>query len=84
MRPPWRGTSSAGPEAAERSEIALDKAIASIKSNPIMFPLCDVRHRLVLLKRYPYSLIYRVDGDSVKIIAVAHSRRRRRYWTGRD
>jgi plasmid stabilization system protein ParE len=72
------------PQAAERFEIAFDKAIASIKSNPTMFPLCDDRHRLVLLNRYPYSLVYRVDGDSVKVVAVAHSKRRLRYWSGRE
>lgn len=71
-------------QAAERFEIAFGKAIAMTKSNPTMFPLCDDRHRLVLLNRYPYSLVYRVDGESVIVVAVAHSKRRSRYWSGRE
>jgi plasmid stabilization system protein ParE len=71
------------PQAAERFVIAFDDAIKAIRSNPTMFPLCDVVHRFVLMKRYPYSVVYRVDGDAVCVIAVAHSKRRLGYWEGR-
>jgi plasmid stabilization system protein ParE len=72
------------PHAAERFEAAFDQAIEYIKSHPTMFPLCDDRHRFVLLQRYPYRLVYRVDGETVKVIAVVHSRRRPRFWSGRE
>jgi toxin ParE1/3/4 len=72
------------PQAAERFEAAFDDAIGFIKTNPTILPLCDDRHRFVLLKRYPYSLVYRVTGESAKIVAVAHSKRRTRYWSGRE
>jgi plasmid stabilization system protein ParE len=35
------------------------------------------------LKRFPYTLICRIEGDSVKVIAVAHQSRRPGYWGGR-
>jgi toxin ParE1/3/4 len=72
------------PQAAERFERAFDQAIDFITANPTMFPLCDERHRFVMLKRYPYGLVYRVDGESVKVIAVAHSKRLPRLWSGRE
>ncbi|MDB5803191.1 MAG: parE2 [Betaproteobacteria bacterium] len=33
-----------------------------------------------LLKRYPYSVIYRLEESHVTIVAVAHHRRRPGYW----
>jgi toxin ParE1/3/4 len=71
------------PQAAERFEVAFDRALTSIRSNPTVFPLCDDRHRFVLLNRYPYCLVYRVDGESVRVIAVVHSKRRPDSWSGR-
>jgi plasmid stabilization system protein ParE len=40
--------------------------------------------RRFVLPRFPYSLIYRhLGADEVRILAVAHQKRRPRYWTGR-
>jgi plasmid stabilization system protein ParE len=71
------------PKAARRFEIAFDKTIEAIGVQPTMFPLCDDRHRFVTLKRYPYSLIYSVHGETAIVIAVAHAKRRPGYWSGR-
>ena len=39
--------------------------------------------RIVYLKQFPFSVIFReVDGDA-QILAVAHKRRRPDYWLGR-
>ena len=71
------------PQATDRFEAAFDEAVESIQSHPLMFPRCDEVHRYVSLRRFPYSLIYRVDRDFATILAVAHSRRRAGYWAGR-
>ena len=34
--------------------------------------------------RFPYYVIYRSVGDSLVVLAVAHERRRPRYWSGRS
>jgi toxin ParE1/3/4 len=39
--------------------------------------------RRVLLKIFPYQLIYRVDGDEIRVFAVAHIRRRPGHWRRR-
>jgi hypothetical protein len=39
--------------------------------------------RRVLLKIFPYQLIYRVDGDEIRVFAVAHVRRRPGHWRRR-
>ncbi|MCC7258312.1 MAG: type II toxin-antitoxin system RelE/ParE family toxin [Gammaproteobacteria bacterium] len=35
------------------------------------------------LRRFPFALIYRIDGDRLRILAVAHRRRRPGYWSER-
>jgi plasmid stabilization system protein ParE len=39
-------------------------------------------HRLSLVK-YPFTIVYRVRGDDVEIVAVAHQSRRPGYWSDR-
>jgi len=39
--------------------------------------------RFMVLDRFPFSIVYRHNTDSITIIAIAHHRRRPRYWAGR-
>jgi plasmid stabilization system protein ParE len=40
--------------------------------------------RRVLLGRFPYAVVYReVSPEEIEIIALAHYRRRPKYWAGR-
>lgn len=45
-------------------------------------PMAASRRRM-LVRRFPYTIVYRQDGDSVLIVAVAHQSRRPGYWRGR-
>jgi toxin ParE1/3/4 len=36
------------------------------------------------LRRFPYSIIYYTKGDEIRVIALAHHRRRPGYWAGRQ
>ena len=77
---------------AERSEgaaIAFDKAVSmafrSIEQGPERYPLLNAHHRIILLaKNYPDHIIYRVSGNVVTVIAVAHHRRKPKYWQDRS
>ena len=40
-------------------------------------------YRRKLLERYPYGIIYRVDGGEILIVALAHTSRQPEYWRGR-
>jgi plasmid stabilization system protein ParE len=70
--------------AATGFEAAFERALESIAASPELYPLCDDRHRFCMLRRYPYSIIYRVDGDQMRVVAVAHSRRLPGFWSGRS
>jgi toxin ParE1/3/4 len=43
----------------------------------------DQIHRAIPLRRFPFSLFYRVQGSLIHIIAVAHDRKRPGYWRSR-
>lgn len=40
--------------------------------------------RSIPLRRYPYSLHYRLERDVIRILAVAHHSRRPGYWARRN
>ncbi|MEK7865584.1 MAG: type II toxin-antitoxin system RelE/ParE family toxin [Planctomycetota bacterium] len=62
----------------------VDRALRIIAEAPERWPAFDQRHRRVLVRRYPYSLVYRIDSERVVVVAVAHGRRRPRYWRRRS
>jgi len=33
--------------------------------------------------RFPYAVLYSIVGDQIRVMAVAHDRRRPFYWSGR-
>jgi plasmid stabilization system protein ParE len=39
--------------------------------------------RKVFLDRFPFTLVYRVRGDEIEVLAVMHQRRRPGYWRTR-
>ena len=70
--------------AANRFEAAFQRALDSIQSDPELHPRYDELYRFCPLRRYPYLVIYRVDVDEVRVMAVAHARRRPGYWRRRS
>jgi plasmid stabilization system protein ParE len=70
--------------AAAGFEAAVDVALKRIASAPEQWAWCDDRHRFYILRRYPYSIIYRLEGEDVLVVAIAHSSRSASYWQGRD
>jgi len=41
-------------------------------------------NRRVSLRRFPYHLIFRIEGDRLYVLAVAHHRRAPGYWQSRS
>jgi plasmid stabilization system protein ParE len=61
----------------------LDRVVRLIKAYPLAFPEVELEIRRCLFARFPYSLIYGVDGETIVVIAVAHSHREPLYWIDR-
>ena len=61
----------------------IDRAVEQIRDAPERWPRHTQGTRRFLLRRFPFTVIYRVGSAAVEIIAVAHGRRRPDYWKGR-
>ena len=54
-----------------------------IADNPLAFPQASSGRRKAQLKRFPYSIFYRIHPDRVRILSVRHDKRHPNYGTGR-
>ena len=68
---------------AERFDAEFGQSLTTIASDPSRFPRCDQRHHFYLMRHFPYQVIYRQHGDLWVVIAVAHTARSSRSWSGR-
>lgn len=61
----------------------IQRAIERIAEFPEAAPLIRGCVRKKALIKFPYSLVYSVRQDEIRILAVAHQKRRPFYWRGR-
>jgi plasmid stabilization system protein ParE len=61
-----------------------EKTAHLILANPTSGSVFGERTRRRLMRRFPYSVIYQITSDELRVIAVAHNRRRPGYWSGRQ
>lgn len=54
--------------------------VGLLVENPRMGRRVRTDRRSVVLKRFPYRLVYTLDDIGILIIAVAHQRQRPGYW----
>ena len=62
---------------------AIADALDNIRSAPRRWPPYLFRTRRFVLQRFPFSVIYLDDPDMVRIVAVAHAKRKPGYWRRR-
>jgi len=60
-----------------------ERIIGVLVELPALGERLDEIHRRIPLRRFPHALIFRRDGDVIRIVAIAHRRRRPRYWAPR-
>jgi len=61
-----------------------EAAQKSVRDNPLLYALEDDDGvRYCPLRRFPYTLVYVDLDDRIWVAALAHQRRRPRYWAGR-
>ena len=61
----------------------LDQAIGKIQTSPERWTAHLHGTRKILLRRFPYGVVYRITESAIQVIAVAHERRRPGYWKSR-
>jgi plasmid stabilization system protein ParE len=74
----------------ERSDVAAraflietDQGIKNIRKTPLRYPTFQNETRRLVLPRFPFSIIYRLEASVIEVIAVAHHKRKPGYWKSR-
>jgi plasmid stabilization system protein ParE len=86
----WEELEAADEWYAQRSNRAVDeflndlrRAIQQMSDHLEQLPQFEFGTRRVVLRKFPYRLVFRETQSSVEIVAVAHGRRRPGYWRKR-
>jgi plasmid stabilization system protein ParE len=61
----------------------LEAAFQSVSELPETWPRFKADYRRFLLSKFPYSVIYRGNKDTIFIVAVMHNSRKPGYWKAR-
>ena len=61
----------------------VERSIESINQFPDAATLIRGRVRKKNLIKFPYSIVYSVRPDEIRLLAMAHQKRRPFYWRGR-
>jgi len=67
----------------ERFLERLNARVEAVRDNPGMYGVVRDEVRAAPLRRFPYVVYYRVEGEAVVILAVLHGRRDPRVWQDR-
>ena len=74
---------SRGSALASDFEREIERAIRLISQNPLRWPRFDEQRRRLIIRKFPYAIIYEPYGEQVIILAVAHGKRKPYYWRER-
>jgi len=61
----------------------VQRSLEQVIANPEAHQLIGTEVRRKPLRQFPYSLMYAVEPDRIRVIAVAHAKRRPNYWRDR-
>ena len=72
-----------GPGLGDRFIDELERVIVLLLEHPELGVRVGKDRRVIVLKRFPFRLVYAVEDSGIRIIAVAHQKRRPGFWRGR-
>ena len=72
-----------GPGLGDALVLEVRKALKQLSLVPLSCPILKGQIRRRPLFRFPYSILYRVEGAFVQIVAIIHQRRGPRYIAAR-
>ena len=62
----------------------VERVVSILCDLPDIGERLDSRRRRFPLQRFPFAVVYRVAGDTLRVLAIAHRRQRPGYWRGRE
>lgn len=72
-----------GASTAVRLQRRFEQAGRILMREPALGAPASKQTRKLPLGKFPYTLVYRVQGEVITVIAVAHQSRMPGYWEGR-
>ncbi|MBC1236618.1 type II toxin-antitoxin system RelE/ParE family toxin [Nostoc sp. 2RC] len=63
---------------------AVDSCLALIGRNPLAYSVVYRQARRVLIRRFPYGVIYVVEKNVITVIACYHVKRNPKQWQNRS
>lgn len=66
-----------------RFRLIFEASVKKISKTPLMYRVIKAPFRRLLLPKFPYMIIYSIEPDHIRIIAVAHTKRKPEYWSKR-
>jgi plasmid stabilization system protein ParE len=61
----------------------VQRVIGRIANNPLQYAIAYRTSRRALLRRFPYALVFRAEGDEVRLLGCFHTSRSPRKWQAR-
>ena len=62
---------------------SVEATLTTIRENPRIFPRVDPSIRRAAMSGFPYGVFYRIDGETIRVIAVLHNARSPEHWKRR-
>lgn len=59
---------------------SVDAALTQAIRMPLAYPRIEDEFRHVMTRRFPYSLIYAIEGDEMVVVSCFHHSRRPKSW----
>jgi len=61
----------------------IEAGLQQISEAPFRYRVIRAPFRRYVLLKFPYSIIYTIEPDHLRVIAVAHNKRKPGYWQSR-
>lgn len=61
-----------------------ERSAALLLEQPRLGAVWRGKIRRLALRRFPYSIVYNLNASEIRILAIAHQRRRPGFWQGRS
>jgi plasmid stabilization system protein ParE len=72
-----------GPGTAARLRLRFDRSGLMLLRHPTLGTPAGTGARKLPMGRFPYTLVYRLEGELIHVIALMHQSRRPDYWRAR-
>ena len=60
------------------------RVLALLCDTPLIGQPLDEHRRRFPLTRFPFAIIYRMQGETLRVLSIAHRRQRPGFWVDRE